>query len=78
MQRDPRLKRMHYLALIHEARQSLAKASDPCAQAHYRKIMNGYEELVRRLNAPKGRQSRKRQLRPAAKEPTVSLSQPES
>ena len=48
--KNPKARRANYLAKIQEAERSAARAQDPVARASLLRVVDGYHELIRRLD----------------------------
>ncbi|MGH6828687.1 MAG: hypothetical protein ACREFW_07240 [Rhizomicrobium sp.] len=48
--KNPRARRANYLARIKEAERSAAQVEDPMARASLQRVVDGYQELIRRLD----------------------------
>lgn len=48
--KNPKARRANYLAKIKEAERAAAKVQDPAARASLQRVMDGYQELIRRLD----------------------------
>jgi hypothetical protein len=48
--KNPKARRANYLAKIQEAERSVARVQDPVARASLQRVVDGYQELIRRLD----------------------------
>lgn len=48
--KNPKARRANYLAKIQEAERSAARVKDPAARASLQRVVDGYQELIRRLD----------------------------